>query len=96
MWRGNTRGQLAQDVVAAGWEDARIRAWSSDMRRRSAKRAFTLIEMLAVIAIIMLVMALALPNFMAMMKHQRWVAAIGAFQNVVRRCRIFAINERLD
>ena len=66
------------------------------MRRRSAKRAFTLIEMLAVIAIIMLVMALALPNFMAMMKHQRWVAAIGAFQNVVRRCRIFAINERRD
>jgi len=66
------------------------------MRRRSAKRAFTLIEMLAVIAIIMLVMAMALPNFMAMMEHRRWVAAISSFQNVVRRCRIFAINERRD
>ena len=66
------------------------------MRRRSARRAFTLIEMLTVIAIIMLVMALALPDFMEMMEQRRWVAAISAFQSVVRRCRIFAINERRD
>ena len=66
------------------------------MRRRSTRRAFTLIEMLTVIAIIMLVMAMALPNFISMMEHRRWVAAISAFENVVRRCRIFAINERRD
>jgi len=66
------------------------------MRRRSAKRAFTLIEMLTVIAIIMLVMALALPNFMEMLEQQRWAAAISALQNVVRRCRTFAINEKRD
>ena len=52
--------------------------------------------MLTVIAIIMLVMALALPNFMEMMEQQRWVAAIGEFRNVVRRCRTFAINEKRD
>jgi len=33
---------------------------------------FTLIEMLAVITIIMVVMAPALPNFVAMMKERRW------------------------
>jgi prepilin-type N-terminal cleavage/methylation domain-containing protein len=66
------------------------------MRRRNTRRAFTLIEMLTVIAIIMLVMAMAVPNFLAMLEHRRWVAAVSAFQNVVRRCRIFAINERRD
>ena len=66
------------------------------MMRRKDKRAFTLIEMLTVIAIIMLVMAMAVPNFVEMLKHRRWAAAISSLQNVVRRCRSFAINEKRD
>ena len=66
------------------------------MGQHSSERAFTLIELLAVIAIIMVVLGLALPNFSAMMRQQAWVSAISALEGVVRRCRIFAINERRD
>ena len=66
------------------------------MRQHTSERAFTLIEMLAVIAIIMVVVGLALPNFSTMMRHQRWISAISTLETVVRRCRTFAINEKRD
>ncbi|KPJ53552.1 MAG: hypothetical protein AMS16_05230 [Planctomycetes bacterium DG_58] len=58
--------------------------------------AFTLVELLAVIAIIMLVMALALPNFSSMVRSQRWAAASGALQNALLRCQTYAVNDRQD
>ena len=41
---------------------------------------FTMIEMLTVIVIIMIVMALALPDFVHMMKERKWGAAIANIQ----------------
>jgi len=66
------------------------------MMYRTPSRGMTLIELLAVIAIIMLVMALALPNFAAMLRSQRWAAASTAVQNALRRCRAYAMNGRRD
>jgi len=63
---------------------------------RNARAGFTLIEMLTVIAIIMLVMAMALPNFVQMMKQRRWTEAIGTVQAMVMRARALATNERKD
>ena len=57
---------------------------------------FTLIEMLTVIAIILVVAALALPNFWEMIRQQRWNAASSAFQIALMRCRSWAISERRD
>jgi len=57
---------------------------------------FTLIEMLAVITIIMVVMALALPNFVAMMKERKWGSAISTMQGMVWRARALATNARKD
>jgi len=57
---------------------------------------FTMIEMLAVITIIMVVMALALPNFVAMMKDRKWGAAISTMQTMVWRARALATNARKD
>ena len=59
-------------------------------------RAFTLIEVLTVIAIIIMVFALAVPNFVAMLQSQRWAAASGALHNALMRCRSYALNERQD
>ena len=57
---------------------------------------FTLIEMLTVIAIIILVMAMALPNFVAMLQQQRWRAAAGNIQYMIWRARALATNVRKD
>jgi|GEM_PF-3463236 len=57
---------------------------------------FTLIEMLAVIAIIMTIIALALPNFVAIMKGRKWQAAISSIQTMVWRGRAIATNVRKD
>jgi len=62
----------------------------------SGPAGFTLIEMLTVIAIIMVVMALALPNFVAMMKDRKWGAAITTIQTLVWRARALATNVRKD
>jgi prepilin-type N-terminal cleavage/methylation domain-containing protein len=59
-------------------------------------RGFTLVELLTVIAIIMLVMALAMPNFVAMMKERKWSGAIGNIQAMVWRARSIATNVRKD
>jgi type II secretory pathway pseudopilin PulG len=63
---------------------------------RRGRAAFTMVEMLTVIAIIMVVMALALPNFAAMMKERRWSGAIGNIQGMVWRARALATNARKD
>jgi len=57
---------------------------------------FTLIEMLTVVTIIMIVMALALPNFVAMMKERKWSVAISNIQGMVMRARALATNVRKD
>jgi len=59
-------------------------------------RAFTLIELLTVIGIIVLVLALALPNFVSMMKGRKWEAAISSIQTMVMRARALATNVRKD
>jgi len=56
----------------------------------------TLIELLAVIAIIMVVIALAVPNFASMLRSQRWAAAATALQNAIQRCQTFAVNGHQD
>jgi prepilin-type N-terminal cleavage/methylation domain-containing protein len=66
------------------------------MRRGPLKRAFTLIELLTVIAIIMVVMAMALPSFWTMMNSRRWAEAVVSLENVVRRCRSLALNDKRD
>jgi len=70
-----------------------------DGHNRGARRTpggFTMIEMLTVITIIMVVMALALPNFVAMMKERRWSTAVGNIQIMVWRARAIATNVRKD
>ena len=57
---------------------------------------FTMIEMLTVIVIIMVVMALALPDFVHMMKERKWSAAIANIQGMVMRSRALATNVRKD
>ncbi|HUU42249.1 MAG TPA: prepilin-type N-terminal cleavage/methylation domain-containing protein [Planctomycetota bacterium] len=66
------------------------------MAGNGRRAGFTLIEMLTVIGIIMLVMALALPNFLEMMRSQAWHAAVGKIQVMVMRARALATNERKD
>jgi hypothetical protein len=57
---------------------------------------FTMIEMLTVIVIIMIVMALALPDFVHMMKERKWAAGIANIQGMVMRARALATNVRKD
>ena len=66
------------------------------MRRRTKQTGMTLIELLAVIGIIVVVLALTLPNFSSMMRSHRWASARGALQNALLRCRTHAINSRRD
>ncbi len=68
------------------------------MRRRSpgARRAFTIVELLAVIAIMMVVMALALPNFIAMSRQRKWTTALADTQGLVWRARAISTNVRKD
>ncbi|HUW58195.1 MAG TPA: prepilin-type N-terminal cleavage/methylation domain-containing protein, partial [Planctomycetota bacterium] len=66
------------------------------MDAKRARRGFTLIELLTVIGIILLVMGLALPNFMAVMKGRRWTSAISNIQWMVMRARALATNVRKD
>jgi hypothetical protein len=51
---------------------------------------------LAVVAILMLVMALALPNFAGMIRSQKWASASSALQNCLFRTQSFALNDRYD
>lgn len=66
------------------------------MARHGRRAAFTLIELLTVIAIIMLVMALALPDFVAMMRGRKWSTATANVQAMVMRARALATNVRMD
>lgn len=59
-------------------------------------RGMTFIELLTVVGIIIVVLALALPNFASMLRSQRWAAASGALQNALMRCRTYAVNDRRD
>jgi prepilin-type N-terminal cleavage/methylation domain-containing protein len=60
------------------------------------RRGFTLIEMLVVITIIVLVLSLALPNFLQMLRQQQWHAGLANIQMMVSRARALATNERTD
>ncbi len=62
--------------------------------RRS--RAMTMIELLTVIAIMMVILALAVPNFSTMLRSQRWSAASSSFQNALLRCQTLAATDRRD
>ncbi len=62
----------------------------------SRNGGFTLVELLTVVALIIAVAALAVPNFAAMIKEQRMTSAINALQVAIMRARTFAINEELD
>jgi len=78
-------------------------AEDADMAPRASRRcnalrtgAFTLIEMLVVIGIIVLIVSLALPNFMQMLRQQKWHAGIANIQMMVSRARALATNVRRD
>jgi prepilin-type N-terminal cleavage/methylation domain-containing protein len=64
------------------------------MKPTRSPRGFTLIEMLTVVAIIMIVIALALPNFIAIMKTQKWATTVTNLQVIVMRARALATNVR--
>jgi prepilin-type N-terminal cleavage/methylation domain-containing protein len=66
------------------------------MRQEGCSRGFTLIELLTVVAIIILVTAMALPNFVAVMKGQRWSSAVTNVQVMVMRARALAGSVRQD
>ena len=52
--------------------------------------------MLAVIANLLVIMGLALPNFMAIMKGRKWAAATMRIQNLIWRARALATYVRKD
>ena len=60
------------------------------------KRGFTLVELLAVMGLIILVVAMAVPNFASMVREQRWSAAVGQLQNAVLRVKTYCIAARYD
>ena len=66
------------------------------MRRVTTHRGMTLIELLTVIAIVMVIVALALPNFASMMRAQKWSSATTALQNTLLRCQTLAVTDRRD
>jgi Tfp pilus assembly protein FimT len=66
------------------------------MKTRNAISGVTLIELLAVIGLIVVLIALTLPNFVTMMTGRRWSAAVGNIQIMVMRARALATNVRLD
>ena len=57
---------------------------------------FTLVELLTVIALIVIIAAVAVPNFASMIREQRWTSAIGSIQTAIMRARTYAVNEELD
>jgi prepilin-type N-terminal cleavage/methylation domain-containing protein len=59
-------------------------------------RGFTLIELLTVIAIMMLIMALAMPNFVAMAKQRKWTSSVSDMQGLIWRARALATNVRKE
>ena len=61
-----------------------------------SRSAFTLVELLTVIALIIAIAALAVPNFAAMLKEQRLTAAVNSLQVAIMRARTYAINGELD
>ena len=66
--------------------------------RRMARKhvGFTLVELLTVIALIVIIAAVAVPNFAAMIREQRWTSAIGSIQTAIMRTRTYAVNKELD
>jgi len=66
------------------------------LRAVSSSNGFTLIEVLAVIAIIMVIIGLVMPNFLAMMRGHRWAAAVSNIQRMIWRARTLATNGRRD
>ena len=66
------------------------------MSHRKDNAGMTIIELLTVIAIIVAIVALAVPNFSSMVRSQRWAAATASVQNVLYRCQSFAVNSRRD
>jgi len=63
----------------------------------ATKRAgFTLVELLTVIALIITIAALAVPNFAAMIREHHWTAAIGAMQAAIMRAKAYAVNDEID
>ncbi len=66
------------------------------MNAVSKRKAFTLIELLAVIGIIVLVMSMALPGMSAMMRAKKWSAALSNVQAMVTRARALATGVRTD
>jgi type II secretory pathway pseudopilin PulG len=62
----------------------------------SRRGGFTLIELLTVIAIMMVVMALALPNFISMARQRMWSSSISDLQGLIWRARAVATGQRKD
>ena len=57
---------------------------------------FTLVELLTVVALIILIVALAVPNFASMLRQQRWSAAVASLQAAILRTKTYCITDRRD
>jgi type II secretory pathway pseudopilin PulG len=88
--------QAAEEAQSGFLARRRRHDEGADMSLRRRAHGFTIIEMLTVVAIMMLVMALALPNFVEMMRGRKWSAALGNVQIMITRARAFAANARVD
>ena len=55
-----------------------------------------MVELLTVIALIIAIAALAVPNFAAMIREHHWTSAVSALQSAVMRARTYAVNDEID
>ncbi len=63
---------------------------------KQLQSGFTLVELLTVIALILIIAGVAVPNFAAMIREQRWTSAIGSIQTAIMRARAYAVSDELD
>lgn len=62
------------------------------MRMGKAQSGFSMVELMAVIVIMMIVMVIAIPNFIETFRANRLNSAVGDLKNIVQRARFEAVR----